>query len=238
MFASLFARNTPHPVSRTLTVRLSSHFTQPVLRIGSQAPNFTAKSTAGPLHFHKFLNNKWTVLFSHPADFTPVCTTELGAFAKRANEFAQLNTQLIGLSTDPVSEHKEWIKDIESISGVEVKYPIIADTERKVSFLYNMVDQQGFENLGSATAIRNVFVIDPAKSIRLMLVYPASVGRNMDEILRCVRALQTADERQVATPVNWVPGDDVIVPPSVSTEDAKIKFGCVREVRPYLRYVK
>lgn len=213
---------------------------QPVLRIGSLAPNFQAPSTHGPIDFHKFIDNKWTVLFSHPADFTPVCTTELGGFAKLQKDFAAIDTQLIGLSADSIEEHKKWIKDIDEIGGSQsqVEYPIIADESREVAFLYNMVDEKGFKDLATALTIRNVFVIDPSKKIRLYVVYPASVGRNISEILRVVKALQTTDKLGVATPANWQGGDDVIIPPSVSTEDAQAKFGDVRVVKPYLRYTK
>lgn len=212
---------------------------QPRVRIGSEAPNFEAVTTKGKINFHDFLGNgKWTVLFSHPADFTPVCTTELGAFAKAEPAFSALNTQLIGLSADSIENHDAWAKDIEEISkGVQVNYPIIADSDRHVAFLYDMVDEEGFQKGQQATTIRNVFVIDPAKKVRLYLVYPASTGRNISEVLRVVKALQTSDSAGVATPVDWIEGEDVIVPPSVSTKDAAAKFGEVREIKPYLRYV-
>lgn len=226
------------------TIRFFSKFDQakqPRIRIGSVAPNFQAQTTAGKIDFHEYLSNKWTVLFSHPADFTPVCTTELGLFAKLAPEFAKLNTQLIGLSADEIKNHEQWVKDIEELTseGAKVNYPIIADTKREIAFLYDMVDQAGFENLGDqAMTIRNVFIIDPSKKVRLLMVYPASTGRNVSEVLRVVRALQLADKKGIATPVDWVEGDDVIVPPSVSTEEARKKFGEIRELKPYLRYVK
>lgn len=232
MFARRFAR-----------VRFYSQFKpdlQPRLRIGSIAPDFNAQTTKGPIKFHEFLAHKWTVLFSHPADFTPVCTTELGGFAKLQPEFEKLGAQLIGLSADSVDEHQKWISDIEDATsgGKKVDYPIIADTAREVAYLYNMVDEAGFKDLAKAATIRNVFIIDPNKVIRLFIVYPASVGRNVAEILRVVRALQTTDKYGVATPEGWTAGQDVIVPPSVSTEDARKKFGAVDEVKSYLRYVK
>lgn len=218
---------------------------QPRIRIGSEAPDFTAPTTKGEINFHQFLgNNKWTVLFSHPADFTPVCTTELGAFAKLEPEFAKLNTQLIGLSADSIEHHNQWLADIEEFTsqGAKVNYPIIADSSREVAFKYDMLDQSGFEALKQGGAapmtIRHVFVIDPAKKIRLFLVYPASTGRNIAEVLRVVEALQLTDKKGVATPVDWTQGEDVIVPPSVSTKDAEAKFGKVKELKPYLRYVK
>jgi peroxiredoxin (alkyl hydroperoxide reductase subunit C) len=180
-------------------------------------------------------------LFSHPADFTPVCTTELGAFTALKDEFTKRNTKLIGLSADKIESHKDWIKDIEELTskGKKFDFPIIADHDRNVAFLYDMVDEEGFKNLNAqAMTIRNVFVIDPNKKVRLFMVYPASTGRNTAEVLRVLDALQLADKKGIATPVDWTAGQDVIVPPSVSTEDAKKKFGEVRELRPYLRYVK
>lgn len=241
MFSAL--RNTTCKRSVQSSIRFYSKFDQskqPRIRIGSVAPNFQAQTTAGKIDFHEFLGNKWTVLFSHPADFTPVCTTELGGFAKLAPEFSKLNTQLIGLSADEIKNHEQWVKDIEehTSAGAKVTYPIIADTEREVAFLYDMVDQSGFEQGTQAMTIRNVFVIDPSKKVRMFMVYPASTGRNISEVLRVVRALQLADKKGIATPVDWVEGDDVIVPPSVSTEDAKKKFGEIRELKPYLRYAK
>lgn len=246
MIASLRFRSATRAFTRPGLRFFSFDFSkQPRLRIGSEAPDFTAPTTKGELNFHKFLGNgKWTVLFSHPADFTPVCTTELGAFAKLEPDFQKLNTQLIGLSADAIKNHEQWISDIEehTSAGAKVNYPIIADESREVAFKYDMLDQAGFEKLNQDGAppmtIRNVFIIDPAKKIRLFLVYPASTGRNAAEVLRCVRALQTADKRGIATPIDWVEGDDVIVPPSVSNADAKAKFGEIRELKPYLRYVK
>lgn len=229
--------------SRLTTVRFYSKLSpelQPRLRIGSIAPDFNAVTTQGPIKFHDFLANKWTVLFSHPADFTPVCTTELGGFAKLQPKFEELGAQLIGLSADSVEEHNKWVKDIEDVTagGRKVNYPIIADTSREVAYLYNMVDETGAKDIARAATIRNVFIIDPSKKIRLYVVYPASVGRNISEILRVVQALQTTDKFGVATPADWTVGQDVIVPPSVSTADANKKFDGVREVKPYLRYAK
>lgn len=214
---------------------------QPRIRIGSVAPNFQAKTSDGQIDFHQFIGNSWTILFSHPADFTPVCTTELGAFAALKDEFTKRNTKLIGLSADKLESHHEWAKDIEEVStgGKKFDFPIIADEKRDVAFLYDMVDEEGFKKLDSATAltIRNVFIIDPSKKVRLFMTYPASTGRNTAEVLRVLDALQLTDSQNVATPVNWVPGKDVIVPLSVSTEDAKKKWGNVNVVKPYLRYV-
>ncbi|KAJ5384747.1 Peroxiredoxin AhpC-type [Penicillium concentricum] len=211
----------------------------PALRLGSIAPNFKALTTQGEIDFHNFIGDNWTILFSHPADFTPVCTTELGAFARLQDEFDQRGVKMIGLSANDLSSHDEWIKDINEVGSTQVKFPIIADADRKVAFLYQMIDQLDLENVdskGIAFTIRSVFIIDPAKRIRLIMAYPASTGRNTAEILRVVDSLQTGDKKGVTTPVNWLAGDDVIVPPTVSTEDAKKKFGEIREVKPYLRF--
>jgi len=221
---------------------------QPRLRLGSVAPNFQAKTTHGSIDFHEFIGNSWAILFSHPADFTPVCTTELGAFAKLAPEFTKRNVKLIGLSADPLESHSEWIKDIDEVMGSgmtsgrpENSFPIIADDAREVAWLYDMVTEQDVATVqqgGIAFTIRSVFIIDPNKKIRLTMTYPASTGRNSAEVLRVVDSLQTTDRAGVATPIDWNVGQDVIVPPSVSTEDAKAKFGegNVRVLKPYLRY--
>ncbi|KAI9704599.1 MAG: peroxiredoxin 1 [Bogoriella megaspora] len=212
---------------------------QPRIRLGSVAPNFKAKTTHGDIDFHQFIGDSWTILFSHPADFTPVCTTELGAFAKLKNEFEQRGVKMIGLSANDLKSHDEWIKDINEISNTNLQFPIIADADRKVAFLYDMVDQQDLDNIdekGIAFTIRSVFVIDPQKKVRLTMMYPASTGRNTTEVLRVIDSLQTGDRKGVTTPIDWKVGEDVIVPPSVKTADAKKKFGDVREVKPYLRY--
>ncbi|KAI9835092.1 MAG: peroxiredoxin 1 [Sclerophora amabilis] len=208
---------------------------QPRLRLGSEAPNFTAQTTQGEIDFHQFIANKWTILFSHPADFTPVCTTELGAFAKLKGEFEKRNVKMIGLSANDLGSHDRWIKDIDEISGSNIQFPIIADSDRKVAWLYDMVDQQDLTNIdqkGIAFTIRSVFVIDPNKKIRLTMMYPASTGRNTAEVLRVIDSLQTGDKKGVTTPIDWTAGEDVIVPPTVSTADAKKKFGQVRELKP------
>lgn len=215
---------------------------QPRIRIGSTAPNFKAVTTDGNIDFHDFIGNSWVVLFSHPGDFTPVCTTELGAFARLKDEFTKRNTKLLGLSADPLQSHFEWVKDIEEtqMGGLKFNFPIIADADRNVSFLYDMVDEEGFKNIDKDTTftIRNVFIIDPKKKVRLFMVYPASAGRNTSEVLRVLDSLQMTDRTTLATPINWEYGEDVIVPPSVPTEEAKAKFGAVKEIKPYLRYVK
>ncbi|KAK3675307.1 peroxiredoxin 1 [Recurvomyces mirabilis] len=211
----------------------------PRLRLGSKAPNFKAETTAGPIDFHEFIGDKWVVLFSHPEDYTPVCTTELGAFAKLEPEFTKRNVKLIGLSANTIDSHGGWIKDIDEISGSTLRFPIIGDKERKVAFSYDMLDHQDIQNVdskGIAFTIRSVFIIDPNKTIRLILSYPASTGRNTAEVLRVVDSLQTGDKHKITTPINWVPGDDVIVHPSVKTADAEKIFPKMTVVKPYLRF--
>lgn len=211
----------------------------PTLRLGSKAPNFDADTSNGPLNFHEYLGDSWGVLFSHPDDFTPVCTTELGAFAKLEPEFTKRNVKLIGLSANDTSSHKAWIKDIDEISGSKLSFPIVADPERKVALAYDMIDHQDATNVddkGVALTIRSVFIIDPKKTIRLILAYPASTGRNTAEVLRVIDSLQTGDNNRITTPINWTPGDDVIVAPSVSDEEAKKIFPKFRTVKPYLRF--
>jgi len=201
-------------------------------------------TTHGELNFHDYIGNSWCVLFSHPADFTPVCTTELGAFAKLRPEFDARNVKLIGLSANGLAQHEQWVRDIDEVTGSRLhagsdgSFPVIADESREVAWLYDMVEQSQVDSLATAFTIRSVFVIDPAKKVRLVMTYPASTGRNTAEVLRVVDSLQTADRNGIATPVNWQAGDDVIVPPTVSTHDAKVKFGAenVRELKPYLRY--
>ncbi|EAU34035.1 mitochondrial peroxiredoxin PRX1 [Aspergillus terreus NIH2624] len=214
---------------------------QPRLRLGSTAPNFKALTTHGEIDFHEYIGDSWAILFSHPADFTPVCTTELGAFARMKDEFEKRGVKMIGLSANDLGSHDKWIQDINEVSNTNLQFPIIADADRKVAFLYDMISQEDLDNLpekGIAFTIRSVFIIDPSKKIRLTMLYPASTGRNSAEVLRVIDSLQTADKKGIATPIDWNVGDDVIVPPTVSTEDAKKKFGDVRVVKPYLRYTK
>ncbi|RYO80115.1 hypothetical protein DL766_001557 [Monosporascus sp. MC13-8B] len=209
------------------------------LRLGSVAPNFKAETTAGPIDFHEFIGDKWVVFFSHPEDYTPVCTTELGAFAKLEPEFTKRGAKLIGLSANTLGSHEGWIKDIDEVTGGKVTFPIIADKERKIAYLYDMIDYQDTTNVdekGIAFTIRSVFIIDPNKKIRLIMSYPASTGRNSAEVLRVLDSLQTGDKHKVTTPINWVPGDDVIVAPSVKDEQAKELFPDFRIVKPYLRF--
>lgn len=209
------------------------------LRLGSQAPDFQAETSNGPISFHEYLGDSWGVLFSHPDDFTPVCTTELGAFAKLEPEFAKRNTKLIGLSANDTSSHKAWIKDIDEVNGSKLSFPIIADPERKIALAYDMIDHQDATNVdskGFPFTIRSVFIIDPKKNIRLILAYPASTGRNSAEVLRVIDSLQTGDNNRVTTPIDWQLGQDVIVAPSVSDEEAKKIFPKFRTVKPYLRF--
>lgn len=209
------------------------------LRLGTVAPNFKADTTNGPIDFHEFIGDKWVVFFSHPEDYTPVCTTELGAFSHLEPEFTKRGVKLIGLSANTVDSHEGWIKDIKDVTGSQVGFPIIADKERKVAYKYDMLDHQDTTNVdskGIAFTIRSVFVIDPKKTIRTILSYPASTGRNSKEVLRIVDSLQTGDKHKITTPIDWQPGDDVIVHPSVKTEDAKNIWPDIKIVKPYLRF--
>lgn len=208
------------------------------LRLGSIAPDFKADTSNGPIDFHKYIDGSWAILFSHPDDYTPVCTTELGAFAKLEPEFAKRGVKLLGLSANNTESHKGWIKDIDEVTGSTLTFPIIADPERKIAHAYDMVDYQDTTNVdskGIAFTIRSVFVIDPKKTIRLIMSYPASTGRNTAEVLRVIDSLQTGDKHRVTTPINWTPGEDVIVHPSVSNEEAQKLFPKFRTVKPYLR---
>jgi alkyl hydroperoxide reductase subunit AhpC len=211
------------------------------LRINDQAPGFTAETTQGKINFHEWIGNGWAILFSHPKDFTPVCTTELGYMARLKPEFEARNTKIIGLSVDPVDEHKRWSQDIEDTQGAAVYYPMIGDPELKVAKLYDMLpaeaagEARGRTPADNAT-VRSVFIVGPDKKIKLILVYPMSVGRNFDEVLRALDALQLTAKHSVATPVNWKRGDDVIIPTSISDADAKSKFPSGwKALRPYLR---
>ncbi|CAK5268801.1 unnamed protein product [Mycena citricolor] len=212
------------------------------LRLGSIAPDFEADTTIGPIKFHEWLGNSWGILFSHPGDFTPVCTTELGEVARRADDFAKRNIKVIGISANGLEEHDKWIKDINEygskVAPTDVQFPIIADPDRKVSYIYDMLDYQDATNKdlkGLPFTIRTVFVIDPKKVIRLTLSYPAVAGRNFDEILRAVDAIQLGDKHRIATPVNWKPGQDVIIHVGVNNEEAKTLFPEHTVHLPYLR---
>ncbi|HEV7349817.1 peroxiredoxin [Telluribacter sp.] len=203
------------------------------LRLGDIAPDFEAGSTQGSIRFHEWLGNSWGMLFSHPADFTPVCTTELGKTALLKGEFEQRNVKVLAVSVDDLDSHNRWIPDINEVTGSEVNFPIIADEGRKVAELYDMIHP----NASEKTTVRSVFIVGPDKKIKLTLTYPASTGRNFNELLRVVDSLQLTANHSVATPADWKDGDDVIVVPAISTEDAEKKFTKgLRIVKPYLRY--
>lgn len=202
------------------------------LRLGDIAPDFTAETTQGKIHFHEWLGDSWGVLFSHPADFTPVCTTELGTVAHYYPEFEKRNTKVIALSVDELESHCEWIKDIEETQEVKVQYPIIADSNKEIATLYDMIHPNSNSNL----TIRSVFIIGPDKKIKLILTYPASTGRNFDELLRVIDSLQLTSDYSVATPANWKDGEDVVVSPSIPDSDIPAKFPKgFKHIKPYLR---
>lgn len=203
------------------------------IKLGDTAPNFQAESSVGDINFYHYLGDSWGILFSHPADYTPVCTTELGYTAKLQSEFDARDTKVIALSVDGVEDHQNWVKDINETQNTDVLFPIIADKDRKVSELYDFIHP----NASATATVRSLLIIDPSKKVRLIITYPASTGRNFNEILRVLDSLQLVDHHQVATPVNWKNGEDVIIPPSVSTEEAREKFPKgVTVIKPYLRY--
>lgn len=202
------------------------------LQLGDIAPDFTQESTEGSIHFHEFIDGNWTILFSHPKDFTPICTTELGQVARLKAEFDRRGVKVIGLSVDPLADHEKWVGDIEETQGVKLNFPLIADADRSVSNLYGMIHP----NADDTFTVRSVFIIDPNKKVRLTITYPAPTGRNFDEILRVVDALQLTDKHKVGTPANWKNGQDVIILPSVTNEEARERFPeGWRELKPYLR---
>jgi alkyl hydroperoxide reductase subunit AhpC len=212
------------------------------LALGSEAPDFEAETTQGRISFHDWLGDSWGVLFSHPKDFTPVCTTELGYMARIEPEFAKRNVKIIGLSVDPGEKHADWVKDIEETQGASVEYPIIADSDFQVAKLYGMLPEDVEGDPAARTpadnqTVRNVFVIGPDKKIKLILVYPMTTGRNFDEVLRVIDSLQLTAQHKVATPAQWTQGDDVIIAGSVNNEQAKEIFGEWEEPRPYIRIV-
>lgn len=214
-----------------------------MLRINDEAPDFTAETSQGPIQFHKWIGNGWAVLFSHPKDFTPVCTTELGYLAGMQDEFARRNCKVIGLSVDPVHRHQQWADDIEQTQGHRVGFPMIGDPRLEVAKAYNMLPADGGETCEGRTAVdnatvRTVFVIGPDKRIKLMMSYPMSTGRNFDELLRVIDSMQLTAKHKVATPANWQPGDDVIILPAVSDEEARRKYPAGwKAPKPYLRIV-
>jgi len=202
------------------------------IRLGDEAPDFTAQTTEGQINFHQWIGDQWAVLFSHPADFTPVCTTELGTVAKLKPQFDQRKVKVIGLSVDPVDSHQGWIKDINETQQTTVNFPLIADPEKKVATLYDMIHPNALNNL----TVRSVFVIGPDKKVKLTLTYPASTGRNFDELLRVIDSLQLTAKYSVATPANWKDGEDCIIAPAVSDADADKKFPKgYKRIKPYLR---
>ncbi len=202
------------------------------LRLGDTAPDFETDSTDGPIRFHEWIGESWAVLFSHPKDFTPVCTTELGEVARLRGEFEKRGVKVIGLSVDPVSDHERWASDIEETQGVALNFPLIADPDRKVANLYDMIHP----NADDTFTVRSVFVIGPDKKVKLTITYPAATGRNFDEIMRVIDSLQLTANHQVATPVNWKSGEDVIIVPTLSDEDARKKFPAGwKTLKPYLR---
>jgi thioredoxin-dependent peroxiredoxin len=211
------------------------------LRIGDEAPNFTAETTQGKVSFHEWIGDGWAILFSHPKDFTPVCTTELGYMAKLKPEFEKRGCKVIGLSIDPVADHERWARDIEETQGAAPNYPIIGDSDLEVAKLYDMIHPNamgGKRTAADNATIRSVFVVGPDKKIKLILTYPMSTGRNFDEVLRVLDSMQLTAKHKVATPVNWKSGEDVIIVPAVSDDEAKQKFpGGWKAPRPYLRIV-
>ncbi len=204
------------------------------LRLMDEAPDFTAETTEGTVRFHEWLGDSWGILFSHPADYTPVCTTELGYMARIAGEFARRNVKILAISVDPLDSHRGWISDINETQNATVNYPMIADPDQEVARLYDMIHP----NANDKMTVRSVFVIGPDKKIKLMLTYPASTGRNFDEILRVVDSLQLTANHKLATPVNWTSGEDCIIVPAVTDEEADKIYSDIRRVKPYLRYVK
>ena len=210
------------------------------LRLNQIAPDFTQNSTDGPIHFHEWLGNSWGVLFSHPKDFTPVCTTELGAVANLKSEFDKRNVKVIGLSVDAVDDHKRWADDIKDVTGKAPNFPMLADADFKVSKLYDMLPESASGDPAKRTpadnlTVRNVIVIDPSKKIRLILVYPMATGRNFQEILRAIDSIQLGDKHKVSTPADWKPGDDIIISGAVNNDDAQKLFPGFKTVKPYLR---
>jgi alkyl hydroperoxide reductase subunit AhpC len=201
------------------------------IRLGDDAPNFTAETTEGTVNFHDWKGDGWAILFSHPKDFTPVCTTELGYLAGLKGEFEKRNTKVIGLSVDPLDSHESWVQDIEDVTGNALNYPLIADHDRKVSDLYDMIHP----NADDTMTVRSVFVVGPDNKVKLTLTYPASTGRNFDELLRTIDSLQLTAKHAVATPVNWKHGEDVIIGTAVTDEEAQKKFPGYEAKKPYLR---
>ena len=207
------------------------------LHIGSIAPDFTAETSQGPVRFHEFLGNSWGVLFSHPKDYTPVCTTELGFAALKKGEFDKRNVKVIGVSVDPLDSHKGWAADIKEVTGNELNFPLIADPSHEIAEKYDMLPATSGTDLSEVLTVRSVYVIGPDNKIKLSLTYPASTGRNFQEILRAIDSLQLTAKHSVATPVNWKSGEDVIISPAIPDDQATERFGDFKKVKPYLRVV-
>ena len=208
------------------------------LKLGDIAPDFTQDTTEGPIHFHDWADGKWVVLFSHPKDFTPVCTTELGAVARLKPEFDKRGVKVIGLSVDPVGKHGDWSQDIKDVTGNEVNFPLIADEDHSIAEAYDMLPNTAGLELAEVITVRSVFIIGPDNKVKLNLTYPASTGRNFDEVLRVIDSLQLTAKHKVATPANWTQGEDVIITGAVSNEEADEKFPGYETVKPYLRTTK
>jgi alkyl hydroperoxide reductase subunit AhpC len=220
-------------LSRGVRVKINHILLAMALRLGDEAPNFTAETNEGKINFHEWLGNGWAILFSHPKDYTPVCTTELGAVAKMKGEFDKRNTKVIAISVDPVDSHKGWVSDINETQNTNMNYPIIADPDKKVAKLYDMIHP----NVDDSATVRSVFVIGPDKKIKLTLTYPASCGRNFPELLRVIDSLQLTSQYKVATPANWQDGEDCIITSAVKDEDIpKVFPKGHRKIKPYLRY--
>ena len=220
------------PLSKTMLAGLEQKGTLMSLHIGDIAPDFTVATTTGTISLHDWAGDSWVFFFSHPADFTPVCTTEMGTTARLADQFAARNVKPLGLSTDSVDEHLAWVKDVDETQGVTLQFPIVADPDLAIAKLYDMIHPGQSET----AAVRSVFIIDPAKKIRLTMTYPMSVGRNFDEILRVIDSLQLSDRATIATPADWRPGDAVIIPPSISDDKAREMFPQgFKTIKPYLR---
>ncbi len=202
------------------------------LKLGDTAPDFHAETTDGPIDFHEWKKGSWAMLFSHPADYTPVCTTELGTTARLNDDFIERGVKTIAISVDPIEDHRGWAPDIGDVGGTDLNFPIIADPDRTISEAYDMIHP----GEGDSSSVRSVFIIDPDNKVRLTLTYPKSVGRNFEELLRVVDAIQLTDLVPVATPADWKPGEKVIVSPTLSTDQARERFGDVKEIKPYLRY--
>jgi len=237
-FSEMSAPLPPAPAACTPQPASSQYasFQQSVLRLGDKAPNFSAETSTGQIDFYNWLGSSWGVLFSHPADFTPVCTTELGRLSALTPEFEKRNVKVIALSVDTVEHHQQWIADINDVNGCNLKYPIISDADRKISCAYGMLDQNYLDNKGMPATVRSVFVIDPARVVRLIISYPASTGRNFAEILRVIDSLQLAGTHKVATPADWERGKETVVLPSVPTDEAHKLFPRgVKVIRPWLR---